>query len=1364
VEPDVRSIWTLPGKIINLISDKIDLLRVQVSLNGQSVMAIIDTGAESSLISQSLAATLNIVLEGTSSTYRVIGGDDCETVGSAIIPLSIHGVEMQPTKVVVFPTSANSNISLLLGIDFLKLNSIEICVKRRLLIKHFGNGGNASIYIDGSGKPFQVMFCNVPCYASADINLQEGKVQDVPIVYDIPLTQADHMLLYSDANIDRQLSDRVSGITGIAGPQSKTILMLASETSAQLKRGQSVGTINSILQLDDDEVQLPDSGSFSEADLNSKIILSELSLDEQREVFASLNKVKPVFSTGDADVGLANVTSHHIKLTDSTPIYQRPRRFAKPIADEIERQCSELNSLDIIESSISPWSSPVVPVRKKDGSIRMCIDHRQLNRVTIPDKFPVPNLSDSIFGLHGTQYFTKLDLVRGYYQLPIDEESRQYTAFSTPRNHWQFKRLSFGLRNAPAAFQREIQAVLNTFPSNKVIAYIDDILIMGNSFREHLDLVSKVLQTLVNYNIKIKPSKCEFFKSQVEYLGHTVSKSGIKKTVDYVNKISEYPRPVTVGDLREFLGFINFQRKFLPNCSEIQKPLSCLTGQGKKKILTWTPEMIAAFDALKSEMEHDLELAYPDYSDGACKLGLWVDASAVGSGAYLAQQQGESHRVIGFASMTFTDTQLDYSTLERELTALRWGVKTFRPFLYGISFILYTDHQPLVHLHNMKIVCSRLARTVEELSDFIFDIYYVPGKLNTAADALSRLSQAVPLPREADAVPVLPKGLVIEGLPAPGGGDSLFVSLHRLLAGLGLDKGIIIDEQKLRELLVDDLLNHASQYNIQLDRDARKRLILMRFKGQLAALDVLLSASKIFKVKICVYFWTDIPVIYQYEEYEQSIHLQCISGIHFNPLVELNSYAPPDIHQCSINTVQKSTRAVKAVKPVVNDGGELLDETLHDPVIPQLWRDQPLNNCGHNVSRSPQVTIAIGDSRLCAVLDTGAEISLVSVSALKLIQPERCSEVRNKLVCEIVGFTGLKTPVTRTIDLMFTIGRYSMPKPHEFAIVPDEVFPFCFLLGLDFMLEYGIDLDFNTNSCKHDLVEICQLVSNPFGCSSNPAVLLTQTENCSHQLKSEVVNSDVRFEIEGNSFTITGLSLLTDNNTIKYIQSHCPNLKLLYRHLMRETEIKAWPNCIKNFSRFVEKLSIQDGIIVYSNPNPVIVVSFNIILELATVIHFGFAHLGRDKLLDLISPLAWHPARYKISNDVCTTCHQCQIVKQFSTPLVPPTLKIKSEYPFELVAADLISLPRTSNGYVGCLMVVDHYSKWVTAVPIKNKTSATIIHAFDYQIFPFLPSVPTNLLTDNGPEFTSSAFSNFLDSVNVTHKLLLHIVHPVMVP
>ena len=349
------------------------------------------------------------------------------------------------------------------------------------------------------------------------------------------------------------------------------------------------------------------------------------------------------------------------------------------------------------------------------------------------------------------------------------------------------------------------ERLLSAFPSNKVITYFDDILIMGNSFKEHLGLVQKVLMTLHNCGIKINAAKCAFFKSETEFLGHQISRTGLKKSPEYVKKIASYPRPETKGQLREFLGFINFQRKFLPNCSEIQRPLSCQTSGQKNKRLEWTPDMIESFDTLKTNMQKDLELAYPDFSDGADKLELWVDASNFGAGAYLAQKQGECHRVIGFASMMFSGSQLNYSTLERELCGLRWGIKTFRPFLYGVPFVLYTDHQPLVHLNNMKIICSTLARTIEELADFVFEIRYLPGHLNTAADALSRLNG----PRVdylASSDPSLPEGLVIDDMCAQGGGDSMIISLLRCLRRLTHPKTLPDTEVKLRELLVDELL------------------------------------------------------------------------------------------------------------------------------------------------------------------------------------------------------------------------------------------------------------------------------------------------------------------------------------------------------------------------------------------------------------------------------------------------------------------------------------------------------------------------------------------------------------------------------
>jgi hypothetical protein len=550
---------------------------------------------------------------------------------------------MKDLNLMVFPTSCALSGDLFLGVDFLKDNWIELCIKDKIIVKHLEDSGKVDIYLDSSGIASQILYCNVNCYAAQDMDIARGTTECVPINHCIPPGGSDQLLLYCDDELDRKLADRVKGLMGIANINTKRVLLVANDEGSKVCKGQVLGKMSSVVELpnDEDDDSVDDSLMDGNDKPISQIRLPGLTALQQTDVFNRLSSVKSVFSLNDFDVGHANVTEHVIRLSNDTPIYQRPRRFSPPMANEIERQCQELRSLDVIEPSVSPWNSPIVPIMKKGGGLRLCLDYRKLNQVTVPDRHPVPNLSDSIFGLHGTEYFTRLDLVKSYYQIPIDENSRQYTAFSTPRNHWQFKRLSFGLRNAPSAFQREIQAVLSGFPSNKVIAYIDDILIMGISFEEHLNLVHKVLQTLQNYNLKIKPSKCEFFKAEVEFLGHLVNQNGTRKTLEYVQKVREYPRPTTKGELREFLGFVNLQRKFLPNCSVIQRPLSCHTSGKKSKKLEWTDEMINAFETLKAEMQREIELAYPDYSEGAEKLELWVDASNLGSGAYLAQAQGE---------------------------------------------------------------------------------------------------------------------------------------------------------------------------------------------------------------------------------------------------------------------------------------------------------------------------------------------------------------------------------------------------------------------------------------------------------------------------------------------------------------------------------------------------------------------------------------------------------------------------------------------------------------------------------------------------------------------------------------------------
>lgn len=212
--------------------------------------------------------------------------------------------------------------------------------------------------------------------------------------------------------------------------------------------------------------------------------------------------------------------------------------------------------------------------------------------------------------------------MKSYYQIPVEQGSRQYTVFAISKGLWQFARLPFGLKNAPAAFQREISSVLGGFPSKNVLCYLDDILILTDNFEDHLDLVRRVLLTLATAGMKVNISKCDWFGKEVEYLGHVVSEAGIRKTDAYVKKIRVYPLPRTIGELRAFLGFVNFQRKFLPRASEIQKPLSACTSGRRSRKLLWTEGMLEAFKTLKEEMQAELTLAYPDYSEGASRLEL----------------------------------------------------------------------------------------------------------------------------------------------------------------------------------------------------------------------------------------------------------------------------------------------------------------------------------------------------------------------------------------------------------------------------------------------------------------------------------------------------------------------------------------------------------------------------------------------------------------------------------------------------------------------------------------------------------------------------------------------------------------------
>ena len=873
-----------------------------------SERALIDTGANVSLIHSDLIDEHSLQLRPSECSFisgfgtgNVIAVRGCCNVG-----LTFLGVQMKPMQFLVIDAQELRKYRVILATDFLAANQLNVDVTNRR-ITHTAADGGILEHCCGSGtRVCLTLFRNIPCYAVSSVVVPSGHAEEIPVQWYAPdlgfQDQRDPSPLLCFEESDLWTPYEIpSGLVSAAAQRCKLVVTNNTAEWCKIRSGDLVGTLSSIFPVD----RLALSGEVSVSTVTqTSTDPPEIELDcnlgdSKRDIVLRLLKdEEAVFSRGDDDIGTLRGSTHQIILYDYRPIYQRPRRFPEVVNAEVEKQCQELFEADIIEPSNSPWSSPVVPVRKKDGSLRLCIDYRRLNAVTVPDKHPLPNLSDAVFGLYGMRYFTSLDMVRGYYQFGLDESSREFTAFSTHRAHWQFKCLTFGLKNAPSVFQREMQKVLGDFPWENVVVYIDDVLIMSKTFAEHVDLVRRVLRKLAEHGAKIKGQKCRWFCRQVEFLGHIVSEKGLSKPQSYIDAVTNFPRPTTVRELREFIGLINFQRKFVPKCSVIMKPLSRLTGQAKTAKLTWTEEMAEAFERLRDEIQKDIVLAFPDYSESASPLELYTDASGTGVGACLFQRQGDASRHIAYASLAFSAAEKNYSTLDRELAAIRWAVRTFRGFLFGVDFVIRTDHRPLVYLHNMQIVNSRLARTIEDLADYSFVIKYAPGKLNTAADILSRRDwSSVAEEVASEEMTSLPAGLILLET-VPGGGDSMVVSLHIVCRQMDLKVKPPASASELRRLLVAELQRAPESYHLIQARTLRRELELMKHDGQLLCVEALEAFAHLFSCIVLVHYGPSFPIVYsspfcEWKDTHSRVHLQCLCGIHYNPAVELSGYIVP---------------------------------------------------------------------------------------------------------------------------------------------------------------------------------------------------------------------------------------------------------------------------------------------------------------------------------------------------------------------------------------------------------------------------------------------------------------------------------------
>lgn len=438
------------------------------------------------------------------------------------------------------------------------------------------------------------------------------------------------------------------------------------------------------------------------------------------------------FATDYSSLGCCSVSRHEIRLETRIPIHCHPYRKSLTERKQLQDEIQKLLDAKIIRCSRSPYASPVILVPKKDGSVRMCVDYRRLNLQTIPEKWPLPRINDVLDGMVGSKWFTKLDLRSGYYQVAMSNNSIEKTAFVTPDGHYEFLRMPFGLRNAPSHFSKIMYKALGSLPFVKI--YLDDITIHSETFEEHIQHVLETLKCLNEANLKLNGAKCSWFAQEISLLGHIINSNGIAMDPQKIETIQSMLPPQNVKQVQQFLGMVNYYRRFIKDFAKIAQPLANLIK--KETPFNWTDLCHSAFEQLKKCLLTYPILRQPNFSR---EFLIYTDASGYALGAILSQKDAENNEYVClYGSRLLKGAEIHYSITEKECLAVVWSIKQFRIYIHGKHFKVITDHNALVWLMSIKDPTAKLARWSIYLQSYDFEIIHRQGRVHSNVDTLSR--------------------------------------------------------------------------------------------------------------------------------------------------------------------------------------------------------------------------------------------------------------------------------------------------------------------------------------------------------------------------------------------------------------------------------------------------------------------------------------------------------------------------------------------------------------------------------------------------------------------------------------------------
>ena len=578
--------------------------------------------------------------------------------------------------------------------------------------------------------------------------------------------KSQRFLLEADETIGTKLGLRVADALVEPSEDGLTCVMISNPTgfTQNIKEGTTIGilrevevvrptpvigsSVKPVCQVSSDQqvahtpsaTEDGEGGGSRRSKLLAAIEHSELPNGDKDKLLNFLTDHHQAFCLDPGERGETTLTQLEIDTGDSHPQSQPARRMPLAVRREVARQLEAMQNEGVIQPSRSPWASPVVLVRKKDGTHRFCVDYRRLNSVTKADTYPLPRIDDLLDQLGLAKYFTTLDLAAGYWQIRVHQGSQEKTAFVTPQGLFEFRVMPFGLCNAPAVFQRLMQQVLQGLNPAEgpdfVSVYLDDVLVFSQTLEEHLEHLKRVIERIEEVGLKLKPTKCKFVRKEVEYLGHIITPEGLRPNPKLVTAVREYPTPRDIHGLRRFLGMASYYRRFIAGFARIAEPLHQQTR--KDVVFQWTPECQLAFETLKAKLTTAPVLAYPAFDKD---FVLETDASIQGLGAVLSQHTDGKLHPVAYASRALSKPEKNYGITELETLAVVWAITHYRHCLYGRSVTVYTDHSAVKAVLETPNPSGKHARWWNKVYGSGISkvhIVYRSGKDNKCADALSR--------------------------------------------------------------------------------------------------------------------------------------------------------------------------------------------------------------------------------------------------------------------------------------------------------------------------------------------------------------------------------------------------------------------------------------------------------------------------------------------------------------------------------------------------------------------------------------------------------------------------------------------------